>query len=95
MRILACMVVEKSLTKYFILESMDEKKMDKYKKNKQEKAGFQSHDTIYFIPQSLKGKKIGQLQRRISRRRLVLNPTIQQCFINLATKYDYSRLHGS
>ena len=45
-RILACMVVEKSLTKYF-------------------------------IPQSMKGKKIEQIEGRISRRRLVLNPTIQ------------------
>ena len=37
MRILACMVVEKSLMKYF-------------------------------IPQNMKGKKIGQIQGRISRR---------------------------
>ena len=57
MRIPACMVVEKSLTKYF-------------------------------IPHSMKRKKIGQIQGRISRRRLVLNPTLQQCIMNLATKYD-------
>ena len=64
MRILACMVVEKSLTKYF-------------------------------IPQSMKGKKTGQIQGRISRRRLVLSPTMQQCIMDLAIKYNHSSLHGS
>ena len=63
MRILACMVLEKSLTKNVIL-------------------------------QSIEGKKIGQIQGRISRRRLVHNPTIQQDIINLHTKDEYSTLHG-
>ena len=39
-------------------------------------------------------KKIGQIQGRISRRRLVRNPTIQYIIINLLTKYDYSSLHS-
>ena len=39
-------------------------------------------------------KKIGQIQRRISRRRLGRNPTIQYIIINLLTKYDYSSLHS-
>ena len=63
MSILACMVLEKSLTKNFILRSME-------------------------------GKKSGQMQRRISWRRLVLNPTIQQAVINLHIKYKHSSLHG-
>ena len=63
MTIPACMGVEKSLTKNFILQSME-------------------------------GKKIGQIQGRISRRRLFLNPTIQQVITNPHTKYDYSSLHG-
>ena len=53
------MVLEKSLTKNFILESMDE-------------------------------KQTGQIQGRISRRRLVPNPTIQQVIINMHTKYEHS-----
>ena len=39
-------------------------------------------------------KKIGQIQGRISRRRLVRNPTIQYTIINLHIKYDYSSLHS-
>ena len=39
-------------------------------------------------------KKIGQIQGRISRRRLVHNPTIQHVIINLYTKYDCSSLQG-
>ena len=39
-------------------------------------------------------KKIGQIQGRISRRRLFRNPTIQYIIINLLTKYDYSSLHS-
>ena len=42
----------------------------------------------------MEGKKIGQKQERISRRRLVLNPTIQQVVINLHIKYEHSTLHG-
>ena len=54
MSFLACMVVEKSLTKNFILQSME-------------------------------GKKRGQIQGKIGKRSLVLNPTIQQVVINLHT----------
>ena len=39
-------------------------------------------------------KKIGQIQGRISGRRLVCNPTIQHVIINLYTKYDSSSLQG-
>ena len=63
MNTLACTVSQKSLTKNFIIESMER-------------------------------KKIGQIQGRISRRRLVCNPTIQYIIINLHTKYDYSSLHS-
>ena len=47
-----------------------------------------------FIIQSMERKKIGQIQERIGRRRLVRNPTIQYIIINLHTKYDYSSLHS-
>ena len=60
---LACIVSQKSLTKNFIIQSMER-------------------------------KKIGQIQGRISRRRLVCNPTIQHVIINLYTKYDFSSLQG-
>ena len=63
MIILACKVMEKSLTKNFILRSTER-------------------------------KKIGQIRGRISRRRLVLNPRIQQVITNLHSKYDHSSLHG-
>ena len=46
------------------------------------------------IIQSMERKKIGQIQERISRRRLVRNPTIHYIIIYLHTKYDYSRLHS-
>ena len=39
-------------------------------------------------------KKIRQIQGRISRRRLVRNPTIQHVIINLYTEYDSSSLQG-
>ena len=93
--------------------------MDKYKKNKQEKDGSQSHDktshhqSAYqiwaFLPcmviekyltknvilQSTDGKKIGQIQGKISRRKMVPSPTIQQVILNKHTKYENSSLHGS
>ena len=47
-----------------------------------------------FTLQSMVGKKIGQMQGRISWRRLVLNPTIQQVIINLRTQYEHSSLIG-
>ena len=50
--------------------------------------------TKNFIIQSMERKKIGQIQERISRRRLVRNPTIQFIIINLHTKYDYSSFHS-
>ena len=40
------------------------------------------------------GKKIGQIQRRISMRRLVCNPMIQYIIINLHTKHECSNLHS-
>ena len=46
------------------------------------------------IIQSMERKKIGQIQGRISRRRLVRNPTIHYININLHTKYDYPSLHS-
>ena len=50
--------------------------------------------TKNFIIQSIERKKIGQIQGRISRRRLVRNPTIQYIIINLHTKYEYSGFHS-
>ena len=63
MTTLACTVTQKSLTKNFIIQSMER-------------------------------KKIGEIQGRISRIRLVCNPTILYIIINLLTKYDYSSLHS-
>ena len=63
MTTLACTVTQKSLTKNFIIQSMER-------------------------------KKIGQIQGRISRIRLVCNPTIQHVIINLCTKYDSSSLQS-
>ena len=45
-----------------------------------------------FIIQNMERKKMGKIQGRISRRRLVHNPTIQYIIINLLTIYDYSNL---
>ena len=53
----------------------------------------QKSETKNFIIQSVERKKIGQIQGRITRRKLVHNPTIQYIIINLLTKYDYSSLH--
>ena len=47
-----------------------------------------------FIIQSMERKKIGQIQGRISMRRLVRNPTEEYIIINLHTIYDYSSLHS-
>ena len=46
------------------------------------------------ILQRMEGKKIGQIQGRISRRGLVLNPRIKQCIINMQTKDEHSSMHG-
>ena len=59
----ACRISQKSLTKNFIIRSMER-------------------------------KKIGQILGRISRRRLVCNPTIRLVILNLYTKYDVSSLQG-
>ena len=52
-----------------------------------------------FIIQSMERKKIGQIQGRISMRRVARNLTIQYIIVNLHTKYDYSsfdeKLHYS
>ena len=53
---------------------------------------FQSGDIK--IHYSKYGKKIRQIQGRISMKRLVHDPSIQYIIINLLTKYDYSSLHG-
>ena len=50
--------------------------------------------TKNFIIQSMERKKIGQIQGRICRRRLVRNPMMQYIIINLNTKYEYSSLHS-
>ena len=50
--------------------------------------------TKNFTIQSLERTKIGQIQGRISRRRLVCDPTIQLVIINLSIKYDFSSLQG-
>ena len=50
--------------------------------------------TKNFIIQRMERKKIGQIQGRLSRRRLVHNPMIQYIIINLHTKYEYSSLHS-
>ena len=63
MTTLACTVSQKSLTKNFIIQSMER-------------------------------KKIRQMQGRISRRRLVCNPTVQHVIINLYTKYETCSLQG-
>ena len=54
----------------------------------------ETFDKKKIIIQSMVRNKIGQIQRRISRRRLVCCPTIQHVIINLYTKYDYSSLQG-
>ena len=56
--------------------------------------GSQKSLTKNSIIQNMERKKIGQIQGRISRSRVVCNPTIQYIIINLHTIYDYSSLHG-
>ena len=50
--------------------------------------------TKNFIIQGMERKIYGQIQGRISRRKLVRNPTIHYIIINLHTKYDYPSLHS-
>ena len=110
----ACKVVEKSVTKNLILQSMEGKKIGKIQ-GKISRRRLVLNPTIQqviinlhtkydllacivveksltknFILQSVEGKKIGQIQGIISRRRLVLNPMIQQVIINLYIKYEHS-----
>ena len=54
----------------------------------------QKSERKHFIIESIERKKMGQIQGRISRIRLVCNPTIHNIIINLHTKYDYSSLHS-
>ena len=118
MNTLASTVSQKSLTKHFIIQSMERKKLDKYREEYAGEGWFaipryntslstcspnmtslactlwQKSLTKNFIIQSMERKKIGQIQGRISRRRLVCNPTIQHVIINLYTNYESSSLHG-
>ena len=50
--------------------------------------------TKNFVIQSMETKKIGHIQRRISMRRLLCNPTIQYIIIDMHFKYDYSSMHS-
>ena len=118
MTTLACTVSQKPVTKNFIIQSMERKKIGQIQgrisrrrlvrnstiqyiiinlHTKYDYSSLHSFTEIFdknFIIQSMERKKIGQIQERISRRRLVRNPTIQYIIINLHTKYDYSSLHS-
>ena len=50
--------------------------------------------TKKIIIQSMERKNIAQIQKRISSRRLALNPTVQYIIDNHHTKYDYPSLQG-
>ena len=118
MNTLASTVSQKSLTKNFLIQSMERKKIGQIQ-GKIRGEGWlaipryttslstcipnmttlvctvsQKSLTKNFIIQSMERKKIGQIHGRISRRRLVRNPTIHYIIINLHTKYDYSSLHS-
>ena len=118
MTTLACTVSQKSLTKNYIIQSMERKKIGQIQGRIRGDDWFaipryntslstcspnmttlactvsQKSLTKNFIIESMERKKIGQIQGRISRRRLVCNPTIQHVIINLNTKYDSSSLQG-
>ena len=47
-----------------------------------------------FIIQNMERKKIGQIQKRISMRRLIRDPTKQYIITDLLTKYVYSSLYS-
>ena len=116
MNTLAYTVSQKSLTKNFIIQSMERKKIGQIQgrisrrrlvrnstvqyiiinlHTKYEYSGLHSFTEIFDekFHHSKYGKKIGQIQGRLSRR-LVHHPTIQYIIINLHTKYDYSSLHS-
>ena len=42
----------------------------------------------------MEGKKNGKIQERVSKSRLVLDPTIQEVVIHLHTKYEHHSFHG-
>ena len=118
MTTLVCTVPQKSLTKNFIIQSMERKKIGQIQGRIRGEGWFaipryttslstcipimttlvctvsQKSLTKNFIIQSMERKKIGQIKGRISRRRLVCNPTKQHVIINLYTKYDSSSLQG-
>ena len=118
MNTLACTGSQKSLTKNFIIQSMERKKIGEIKGRIRGEGWFaipryntslstcspnmttlactvsQKSLTKNFIIQSMEWKKIGQIQGRIRRWRLVCNPTIQHVIINLYTKYDSSSLQS-
>ena len=113
-----CTISQKSLTKNFIIQSMERKKIGQIQGrtsmrrlvcnptiqytiiNLHTKYDYSSLHSLAkisdknFIIQSMERKKIGQLQGRISRRKLVRNPTLQYTIINLHIKYDYSSSHS-
>ena len=103
---LACTFSQKSLTKSFIIQSMERKKIGQTQGRirrrrlvhnptiqyiiinlltKYNYSSLHSFTEIFdenFSIQSVERKKIGQIQGRISMRRLVRNPTIQYIIIN-------------
>ena len=107
MTTLACTVTQKPLTKNFIIQSMERKKIRQIQGRIRGEGWFaipryntslstcisnmttlactvsQQSLTKNFIIRSMERKKIGEIQERISWRRLVRNP-----------KYDYSSLHN-
>ena len=118
MTTLACTVSQKSVTKNFIIQSMERKKIEQIQgricrrrlvrnptiqyiiinlHTKYDFSSMHSFTEIFdenFIIQNMERKKIRQIQGRISRRKLVRNPTIQYIIINLHTRYDYSSLNS-
>ena len=118
MTTLACTLSQKSLTKNFIIQSMERKKIGQIQgrisrrrlvrnptiqyiiinlHTKYEYSSLHNFTEIFdekFHHSKYGKKEIGQIRRRISRRRLVRNPTILYIIINLHTKYEYSSLHN-
>ena len=113
----ACTISQKSLTKKFLIQSMERKKIGQIQRRKSTRrlvcdptikytiidvhtkhdySSLHSYTEIFDekCHFSKYGKKIGQIQGRISMRRLVGSPTIQYIIINPHTKYDYSCLHS-
>ena len=115
---LACIVSQKSLTKNFINQNMERKKIGQLQgrismrrlvrnpatqcviinlHTKYDYSSLHSFTEIFdekFHHSKYGKNENGQIQERISMRRLVRNPTIQYIIINLHTKYDYSSLNS-